>query len=252
MLIVRRGGNNNNRFANLNVGILIVRCYMAVRVCVFFIILNAIQAISQPGIYGTTHIASAFGAAWITISVYNVLVGIPNPTAFWLKGASVACLTNVIWLIGRFVVVNILIANSSEGEDGNDGTQKNDYDANRRFGDAILTMIMTVFYRYIMTLIAAIGEVVALHGAQAFEINLAQPPVETTASLASSSGRGGVVQENYSPPYPRDGGEEETGPPIAMAVVHANDSVHEGYGIPVTYATASAVEVKGVDASRPD
>jgi hypothetical protein len=159
---------------------------------------------------------------------------------------------------------------ASEGDTGEDTQEQQDasrYDANRRFGDAVLTMVMTVFFRYTMTLISAMHQIMGELGDQAFRVDVAQPPVETTATVAMASGRGTTSSSGartpvatssfvndsataYSRPYnqasssrPVSGGQEEAGPPMAVAVVHNGDHSN-GFGIPMTYATASAVKVE--------
>lgn len=133
---------------------------------------------------------------------------------------------------------------------------------------------MSIFYRYVMTLTSAIQACIALYGAQAFQPDLAvSPPVQTTAALASTqgSGRGADGAPSYpnssvissSPTAytrrvypsatatiagPKSGSEEESGPPIAVAVTHTGNNAHLGaYGIPVTYATVSAVDANALD-----
>jgi len=188
-----------------------------------------------------------------------------------MRATTAICALNISWLVVRFIIVNIIYSKdaASEGDTGEDTQEQQDasrYDANRRFGDAVLTMVMTVFFRYTMTLISAMHQIMGELGDQAFRVDVAQPPVETTATIASGQGTtssssartapmatSSFVNNSataYSRPYnqasssrPVNGGQEEAGPPMAVAVVHNGDHSN-GYGIPMTYATASAVKVE--------
>ena len=266
-----------NRFQHVNAGILVLRLWMCIRVAVLFVIMDSIQAMRQPGIYGLTHIGNTIGAALVATCIYKsksaktccihvqlikqfyitvftdlfhrntqltpnkAVTGIPHPTSGWIRATTTICAVNITWLIARIAFVNMI---------NNDAK----YDGNMRFGDVVLAIIAVIYFRYIMTLTSAIERLIRELGDEIFQIDIAQPPVETSVTVTSRSSDEitnlvlpvPVVNDSataYQHSRPQNGSQEAPGPPIAVAIV-PNADYSNGYEIPITYATASAVKVE--------